>query len=107
MFDLLLFGILTAQACKYCFRRCIFFVFPVFLFFSDIYYISFPGDRALLKIAVVGVYLAGVAQTAVALLDFQNSNLLSRDILDDGTMISSGGSDHLWLSITALTAPGM
>ncbi|KAF7770849.1 hypothetical protein Agabi119p4_6823 [Agaricus bisporus var. burnettii] len=80
VFDLLLFGILTAQA--------------------YIYYISFPKDRALLKLAVVWVYLAGVAQTGLALVDFHTSSLTT--VYDYS--LTTVRPDHLWLSITALTA---
>ncbi|XP_006461647.1 hypothetical protein AGABI2DRAFT_143474 [Agaricus bisporus var. bisporus H97] len=83
VFDMLLFGILTAQV--------------------YIYYISFPKDRPLLKIAVYSVYLAGIAQTGLALADFYLSALqllFTTDLL-------SVHPDHLWFTITALTSAGM
>ncbi|KAF7770850.1 hypothetical protein Agabi119p4_6824 [Agaricus bisporus var. burnettii] len=65
-----------------------------------IYYISFPKDRLLLKIAVYSVCLAGIAQTGLALADFYLSALqllFTTDLL-------SVHPDHLWFTITALTS---
>jgi hypothetical protein len=78
----------------------------------DIYYLSFPKDRILLKVAVVWVYLAGVAQTGLALVDLYNSFLAwekgRRPLGESGDWeIMTIGSDHFWISITALTSAGM
>jgi len=53
--DVLLFGVLTVQI--------------------YIYYLAFPKDRGLLKLAVIWVYLAGVAQTGLAIVDL-NAGLI-------------------------------
>jgi hypothetical protein len=71
----------------------------------DIYYISFPKDRILLKIAIVWVYLAGVTQTGLALLDFYIS-FTSELLYFFGGGVIHFQRDHLWLSITALTGAG-
>ncbi|KAF7770851.1 hypothetical protein Agabi119p4_6825 [Agaricus bisporus var. burnettii] len=83
VFDLLLFGILTAQAYTY--------------------YLSFPKDRALLKIAIVWVYLVGVAQTGLALVDLYISSQ-AMFYRFRPHYFSHPHPDHLWLSVTALTA---
>ncbi|KAF7770855.1 hypothetical protein Agabi119p4_6829 [Agaricus bisporus var. burnettii] len=59
-------------------------------------------DRAVLKAAVVWVYLAGMAQTGLALLDLHNVYL--GRFFGEREKITEIRTDHLWLSITASTA---
>lgn len=83
--------------------------FSTFPLSSDVYYLSFPKDRVLLKIAVVWVYLVGVTQTGIALVDFFKSafKTLIQLIYDEPLMAHVYVFfDHLSLSVIALTAAG-
>ncbi|KAF5363516.1 hypothetical protein D9756_000971 [Leucocoprinus leucothites] len=75
--DLLLLGILTAQI--------------------YMYYLGFSKDRAILKLSVSLVYLLGVAQTAVTLLDVYNlAGVVScPDVIDDDEQ----HGNHFWFSL--------
>jgi hypothetical protein len=97
------FGILTAQVCKRSFRGC-FFSLPNLS--SDIYYTSFPQDRVLFKLAVAWVYLVGMAQTGLALLDVRTTWTTGLQALHNAGDVPSLSPDHLWLSITISTAAG-
>jgi hypothetical protein len=99
------FGILTAQVCKCCSGIVSLPVLNNVL--SDLYYSAFPNDRIILKIAVVWVYLAGVAQTGLVLLDF-NAMFMQMLQASHGTpdVTVTVTPDHFWLSIAALTGAG-
>jgi hypothetical protein len=71
---------------------------------SDIYYISFPNDRIILKIAVVWVYLVGVTQTGLVLLDFHA--MFMEILISYRSPEIAVLPDHFWLSITVLTGAG-
>jgi hypothetical protein len=71
---------------------------------SDVYYVSFPNDRIILKIAVAWVYLAGVTQTGLVVLDL---NAMFLEMLASASQAALPiVPDHFWLSITALTGAG-
>lgn len=72
--------------------------------YSDIYSIAFPKDKALIKVAVSWVYLIGVAQTVLALMDFYNSTVTHSLFRDHG--IVQRPPDHFWISVTASSAIG-
>jgi hypothetical protein len=71
---------------------------------SDVYYNSFPNDRIILKIAVVWVYLVGVTQTGLVLLDFHATFM--ELLISHRSPEIAALPDHFWLSITALTGAG-
>jgi hypothetical protein len=75
---------------------------------QDIYYISFPGDRVVFKIAVVYVYLVGVAQTALALFDLHLSLTTGLQPAENqrAKNQTSFPWDHLWFTITLSTGAG-
>jgi hypothetical protein len=73
---------------------------------SDVYYISFPNDRIILKIALVWVYLAGVTQTGLVLLNFTAMFMQVLTFHRKPDVFVRIVIDHFWLSITVLTGAG-
>lgn len=83
--------------------------------FVDMYYLAFPSDRFLIKLAVAWVYLVGVAQTCLAMVDvgkqinrLQLTLALCNTGREPGSKIfnSTIDPDHFWLPITASSATG-
>lgn len=68
----------------------------------DVYYVAFPNDRKLLKLAVTWVYLIGTAQTIMAVTDIYNA---FHDFLNSCNP-SFGLRTHAWLTVIAFSAFG-
>jgi hypothetical protein len=71
----------------------------------DVYYLAFPKDRRLLKLAVTWVYLVGAVQTILALFDLNFTlNLLQESTNGCGEFQAFGG--HFELTVIAFSAAG-
>lgn len=68
----------------------------------DVYYLAFPKDRRLLKLAVVWVYLIGAAQTILAMADL---NSAFNDVQENNCG-QFGVRSHFWLTVMAFSAVG-
>lgn len=75
------------------------------------YYLAFPNDRFLMKLAVGWLYLVGMVQTGLAIADVG----VQRTFLEKQMAACLSGlhaaeysftRDHFWLSITATNATG-
>jgi hypothetical protein len=67
----------------------------------DVYYLAFPKDRRLLKLAVIWVYLVGAAQTILAMADLNTG-------IDDnqGSDVFCFPLGHFWLTVIVFSTPG-
>jgi hypothetical protein len=69
----------------------------------DLYGLSFPKDRKLLKLAVGWVYVVGIAQTTLALMDFYN---LTSILLIEQQPCSTSPEDRLWFTVQLSSTVG-
>ncbi len=66
------------------------------------YYLAFPKDRTLIKLAVAWVYLVGISQTVLAMVDIINTLGFT---LGPGTG-ESPNTIHIWYTIVISSATG-
>jgi hypothetical protein len=75
---------------------------------KDIYYISFPNDRHMMKATVAFVYAVGTLQTAFALRDFYTLFCIPNSLQDLGfpDALSLRGFGFMWITIPLSGASG-
>ncbi len=73
---------------------------------TDVYYLAFPGDRAVLKLAVAWVYLVGIVQTVLTMIDIQKSLRRRPPTIHNTIQTLIEDPVHIWWTVMASSAAG-